>query len=79
MSHCPSKDWDRYIAEQDSAAEAEAFFFRNHRDEILQVACALIAGGYDIYTQQSTRVVEGRVIKDAAEVVRLLNESGELP
>lgn len=40
MSYCPSRDWDRYVDEQDRAAEEEVAFCKAHHDEI--VACASV-------------------------------------
>jgi hypothetical protein len=80
---CPSAAWDRHIAELDDAALAEAQFFRAYRYDILKVACALIAGGFNVFEHGAVDwhgkpVVQGDVIKHAGNVVRLLNESGEL-
>lgn len=65
---CPSAAAGRYFDEQCEAAEAEAHFFRNNRDDILKAACAFAA----------REATPAEALERGAELVRLLNESGEL-
>jgi len=42
MAHCPSQDWDRYINEQDAAAEAEIRFLQRNKDNLVALCCAIV-------------------------------------
>ena len=43
--YCPSQDWDRYVDGQDEEAAAEAAWWKENKDRVLQVVCALISSG----------------------------------
>lgn len=43
MAHCPSQDWDAYVNAQDDAIVAEVAWWRENRDRVLQVACAILS------------------------------------
>ena len=74
-SFCPSHDWDRYVNEQDEAAEAQRAFYKQYQDQILLVACALLASGnYKLPEDQTDR---NGLAEEAAHIVQTIVYRGQ--
>lgn len=71
-AHCPSHDWDRHVAEQDDAAEAERAFYLVHRDRIVTVAAAIVASPFFDTTKTPANLADA-----AASIVREIVARGE--
>lgn len=42
---CPSHAWDAHVTEEDRAIASRVEWWKQNRDRVLQVACAIIASG----------------------------------
>jgi len=67
MTRCPSQDWDRYINEQDAAAEAEVVFYDKHAALVVQMAAAM----YSSYVSPQGRL-------DAADIKCLIDDAAKI-
>jgi hypothetical protein len=80
MSHCPSQDWDRYIAGEDSAAEAETLWWREHGNKVLDMAKALLCCPHSAILpigHGSSECCREELMKAAADMVLYVTSRGE--
>lgn len=73
---CPSAAWDRHINDQDEANAAHAQFYKDNREAILKVLCALLT-----VRNNAMRMSDGALedmVEEAARIVYAVNDRGEL-
>ena len=72
MADCPSKDWDRYVDEQDREAEELSVFVRKNKSEIVQITAVLL------HSSISARANVRETVKNAISIMREIDSySGE--
>jgi hypothetical protein len=79
LMRCPSQDWDDHASAQDEAAEAEAAWWRENRERVVTVACAILPSTIGLSSPVlSTREKAIRTLVDTAgDIVMEITKRGD--